>query len=76
MSKYYHKNCSQTSQKEEAREETHMEKVWSYHTIGWVKPQASGSGSSSEFGGLTHHYAKLSEIGGFLVVDWSQIVAN
>ena len=27
MSKYYHKNCSQTSQKEEAREETHMEKV-------------------------------------------------
>ena len=32
MSKYYHKNCSQTSQKEEAREETHMEKVWSYHT--------------------------------------------
>ena len=31
MSKYYHKNCSQTSQKEEAREETHMEKVWSYH---------------------------------------------
>ena len=32
MSKYYHKNCSQTSQKEEAREETHMEKVWSYHS--------------------------------------------
>ena len=25
--KYYHRNCSQTSQKEEAREETHMEKV-------------------------------------------------
>ena len=33
MSKYYHKNCSQTSQKEEAREETHMEKVWSYHSV-------------------------------------------
>ena len=38
MSKYYHKNCSQTSQKEEAREETHMEKVWSYHNrIGMEK---------------------------------------
>ena len=38
MSKYYHKNCSQTSQKEEAREETHMEKVWSYHNLyrGWT----------------------------------------